>query len=524
MKENGFDTKSGKSKFKFIKKYNYNIDEVIGVKSPNEKYVLYVEKKLIRIYRGSLATKALICSSIPIENVIVYSFFVEKNVINKIDLDSFVETKVYEEAGLKETENHIIKYKVIDKYKDKDYVAIQAVIVPESVIEENYKYILEEVGYIDYLSFPGFAYKALYAEGIIKKGNDIFVVLLQDKIFITFYSQGELVYLTTISGGLNKVYDALEELEIENFDNELFKKILLKKGLDYDKYGARELPIVEVLRKEFVNIVSIINEQIAKISEDYNIYGFDRLFITSEFGEILGIKEYLQEHELKMEIRDFEFYTKYNLDRLPIDPFLFLGMLETHYAYRFQDQKYNFSPYLREPTFLYRPSGRLFMLTFLFLVLFGAFPLYYYLTGLNYKLKNDALRSDINVLQKKVNSLKSTMVALQKKEKSLKKIINDYTQEISKLKDYISGVYKFKFEYHPMSQEMVNITQFLNKNEVYLKNMEYKNNEIVMNVYAYGKENIPKMIKAFTENGYDAYTKEIVFKDGKYTSEIRIKE
>ena len=151
------------SKIKFFKKYDYDINRVIGVKG-DEKYILLAEKKLIRRYREKLKSSALLSSFIPIENAIFYSFEIEKSVVENIEIniDAFVETKVYEEAGLSETENYIIKYEIVDALKDEKNVVIQCVIVPESFIEKNYKYIIKETGYIDYLSFHAFAYKSLY--------------------------------------------------------------------------------------------------------------------------------------------------------------------------------------------------------------------------------------------------------------------------------------------------------------------------------------------------------------------------
>jgi hypothetical protein len=89
---------------KFLKKYDYNIDEVIGVKG-DDKFILYRKKKLIRIYRDSLKSKALLSTYIPIEQAIFYSFEVEKSVIEKVDIDNFIETKVYEEAGVTKRKN-----------------------------------------------------------------------------------------------------------------------------------------------------------------------------------------------------------------------------------------------------------------------------------------------------------------------------------------------------------------------------------------------------------------------------------
>ena len=515
------DTKKLKRLLPF-KKYNYNVNEVIGVKN-EQRYILYADKKLIRIYRGNLVSSALLSSYIPVENAIFYNFKLEKSVLDKIDLDSHVETRVFDEAGVDETDAYFIKYKIVDKYNDPKYVVVETVIVSQTVINEKFKYILNETGYIDYLSFPAFGYRALYAENILKKANDIFAVVLFDKIFLTFYSEGELVYISTLSSGLDKVYETLEELKIRNFNMDLFIKLITKKGVDLDKYSTQELAVLEIIKKEFSNIQRLIFEQVNRVKSEYKIGSFDRLFITTEYGEVLGLKEYLSE-QTELEVSNFEFSEKYNLDRLPIDPFLFLAMLETHYAYKNNDQKYNFSPALREPTFFYRPSGKLFLVTAAFLIFMGALPLYEYIKGFAYERKNSALQEEIVKLKAVVNNYTVQTKLLSDKEKSIRNEILKFQNEINTLKKFIDEVYKFKYSYIPKSQEMVDITQFLNRHNVYVKKLRYNRGAYTIKVYSYNNSNIPDLINDLTENGFDVYAKEVVFKNGRYNSELRIKE
>jgi len=80
----------------FLKKFDYDIDDVIGVKD-HEKFILYTKKKLIRIYRGSLKSKALLSTYIPIEQAVFYNFEIEKSVLAKIEnIDDYIDTRVYD--------------------------------------------------------------------------------------------------------------------------------------------------------------------------------------------------------------------------------------------------------------------------------------------------------------------------------------------------------------------------------------------------------------------------------------------
>ncbi len=503
-------------------RYNYDYNKVIGVKN-KERYILYNDKKLLRIYRENLKSQALLSSYVPIEDAIFYNFTIESTVLEKIDLEAFIETKVYEEAGLSETEKYIIKYKIIDKLNNEKEILIQTVIVPENYIKSSYDYILKEAGYIDYISFPAFAYKTLYDENILQKADDVFVVVLFDKIFFTFYSEGELLYINTISDGLNKIYDRLEELKIKNFDKNLFQKLLSKKGFLKEKYFNKENIIYKTIAEEFQKRIYLINEQILNVIENYNIDKIDRIFITSEYGTIPGINDYIKK-SLNIKSFGFEFYEKYNLDRLLVDPFLFLGMLESSYAYKTNNLKYNYSLFLRKPKFIYRTSGILLLSTVAITALFSSYPFYLYIKGLNFKKRAINTKLKLNKINLQKNILKSRILRYKKDIKYVEKDIKKNEEAINNYENLINNIYKFKFSYLPKSQEVVDLTMLMNKYNIFLKTMSYKDDIYLMNVYSYDDDKIAKFINALVNSGFNVYFDKIIKKNNKYTTTIRIEE
>ena len=508
-------------KFNLFKKYNYNINEIIGVKE-KEKYILYPDKKLIRLYHGKLASKALLSTYIPIEKAIFYSFEIEKSIIEKVDIDSFIETKVYEEGGVSQTEEYEIKYKIIELDDDKN-VSIEIVIVPKSYLRKAFKYIIDETGYIDYISFPAFAYESLYEEKILKKANDLFVVILKDKVFLTFYSEGSLVNIVTIAGGLDSIFEELKKLKIKNFDFEIFKKVLLKKGLNETKYLNKEKIILEKLQEKFIQFGDIINNQISSTVEKYKFDSIERIFITTEFGNIPNLEKFT-ENLLSIKTFNFEFYENYNLDRLEINPFLFLAMLETYCSYKNNNQEYNFSLFLRKPTFFYRPSGTLLLVFISSIILFGAYPLYLYITGLILKEKNNLLLKEISKIEKTNNELLNQINTLTKKENDILKYIQIIKKEIKQNKDIIADVYKFKYSYIPKSSQIRDIVDLMNKNNIYLNKFFYKNSLFTLEIFAFKENNIPNFINSLVKEGFNVKFDKILFKNNKYTTIIRIKE
>ena len=509
--------------FEFFKnKYNYDITKVIGVKN-KERYILYTDKKLLRIYRDNLKSSALLSTYIPIEDAIFYNFIIEKSIIEKIDIKTFIETKAYEEAGLSETEKYIIKYKIIDKLNDEKEVLIQTVIISENYINQHYQSILEETGYIDYISFPAFAYKSLYDEEILKKADDVFVVILFDKIFLTFYSEGELLYINTISGGFNTIYKELEELKIKNLDLDLFKKLLTKKGISPSKYISKEKIIYERIKRELTNKINLINEQILSVMNTYDVMSIDRIFITSEYGFIPGINEHI-ENTLNIKSFSFDFYEKYNLDRLAVDPFLFLAMIETHHSYKVENLTYNYSLFLRKPRFIYRKSGILITSAVGFMFLFSSYPLYLYIKNIEVKKELLKLETKVDKLSAKENHLKKEVSKKKKVKKTLKKNILSYKMTINKYKDLISTIYKFKFSYIPKSQELVDLTLLMNKYDIYLTALSYEDKIYTINIYSYNSNKLGNFIDSLVSNGFNIYFDSITKKDGKYSTIIRIEE
>ena len=73
-------------------------------------------------------------------------------------------------------------------------------------------------------------------------------------------------------------------------------------------------------------------------------------------------------------------------------------------------------------------------------------------------------------------------------------------------------------------QELVDITYLMNKNHVFVKDIAYQNGVYVMNVYSYKESEIPSLVKDIADSGFAVDFDEIVYKDKKYNSQIRIKE
>ena len=365
----------------------------------------------------------------------------------------------------------------------------------------------------------------MYEEKILKKANDLFVVILRDKVFLTFYSEGNLINIVTIAGGLDFIFEELKKLKIKNFDFEIFKKVLLKKGLNEIKYLNKEKIILEKLQEKFAQFGDIINNQIAFTIEKYKFENIERIFITTEFGNVPNLEKFI-ENVLNIETFNFEFYENYNLDKLEINPFLFLAMLETYCSYKNNNQEYNFSLFLRKPTFFYRPSGILLLVFISSIILSGAYPLYLYINGIMLNKKNNLLLKEISKIEKVNNELLNQINTLTKKEKSILKFIEVMKKEIKQNKNLIEDIYKFKYSYIPKSSQIRDIVKLMNKNSVYLNKLFYNNDDNLFSIeiFAFKDNDIPNYINSLITEGFNVKFDRILFKNNKYITTIRIKE
>jgi len=511
---------------RFTKKYDYDINHVIGVKG-SEKYIVHFDRKIIRIYRGkTLKGPPLLCSYIPIEQAIFYSFETESNVIDKFEteeeLREYIETEVYRASqDISETEEYIIKYKIVRSLRDEKKVAIETVIVPGDYLRNGFRDILDKTGYIDYLSFPAFSFAALYNE-ILTEANDVFVVILQDKTFLAFYSAKELLTISTVTFGLNRIYEDLKEkLNIQGFDTKTFEKLITKKGLNPYRYREFEKPVFELLQERFEYLFRLIQTNMGQVVDRYNIPGFERMYVITQFGDVPGTEEFCKQIFPDMFVAGFDFYEKYNLDRLQVEPFLFLAMVETHYAYKRKDLTYNFSLYLRKPTFFFRPSGQLIGSVAASLIVLGVPLLGVFGVGLYYSFRANAIADKKIALSNQKRSLDNKLKGVVAHLKKVEKKNQEIQDKINLDRDLVRALFKFKYGSPdgngsvPVSQDLTDLAYWMNRSNVFLKSIHYNGEEYNLTVYTQSRYNIPLLLAKLKEAGFYIFTPRI-FKEGKF--------
>jgi cell division protein FtsB len=519
--------KSNKFLKKYLKKYSYNLDTVVGIDTESDELFLMNEGIISKITKKEVNPEHLLSSYIPNKNVITYEFKMQKNLLDKVDLNDYVETKCYEDVGLDEAEEYIFKYKIIDTISDDKNVMVEVIIIAKKDFKSFYEPIVKDYGYIDYITYSGFVFNALYLEKILEPQNDLYIFFTKDEIIITIYSEGKFLQTSVIPEGLESIYnDLMETLNIKNFEFSHFMELVVKKGLNINNYVEKEQILFNEFSEFFSNKFLMISNQIHEIIRKFSLTTIDRIFMGTPRGVIPGINEFANMY-LGVEANDLKFDLNYNPYNVEIDQMLFLSMLYARYAYKKSYQVDNFTIFHRPPTFFYRKSGQFISITVASIVLSAAYPLYQMTNTYIINSQNKIMQKELNSLKKQNNSLKRQNNSLKKKRTSKLNEQNNLKKYILDREKIIEQIYIEKKGYVPKAALIAKLVKYLMNNNVYLKNISYgdtNQNMLVLKVYAKDNKNITNFIDSVVKSEHLVITTPGYQKSNDfYTADIMIK-
>jgi len=527
---------------KYTKEYSYNLDKIVGI-NPFDFDTLYLldNGKLSQISKKEMREEYLLSSYIPNKNILSYELRIQKNLLDKIEIEDYIETKAYEEMSLDEVEEYIFKYKMINLEHDEKNVLFEVIIISKKEIEEYYRPIKEAYGHLDFITYSGYIYNVLYKEKILDRRNDLFIYFTRDEIIITLYGEGEFLQTFIIPDGLYSIYEELtSSIKIKNFDFDKFLFVLGKKGLDISNYAEREEQLFNILTELFSNTFITISTQLHSITRKFSLTTIDRIFMSGIKGSIPGISDFANMY-LGVEANDLRFDKPYNPDGIEIEQMTFISMLYAQYCYKNDYQNENFTVYYRSPTFFYRTSGQFISVTIGSFILAILFPTYQYLYGMILESSNASLKSELETLKQEEKRLKQQHKNLKKKYKQReedKKKLLTYIDNASKI---IDQIYAAKKDYTPKAAFLAKLSLYLHKHHVYVKEILYSNLDdtdenknkknldginkyMILNVYAKDSKDITNFIQDFVmHENRKVNTTGYVHKGDKYVSQIMIK-
>ena len=491
---------------KKIKKYSYDINKGVSIDPYNFENALIFEKNKIKLKEKSdeVSKEYLVSSYLPFNLFITYELHIPKNLLEKIDLNDYIETKCYEELDLDEAEKYIFKFKELTTIVNDKESIFQIIIIEEKALKDYFSPLISTYDYIDYLAFPGLLFEVLYKEEILAPKKDVFIYLKKDSILIALYNEGEFLESLVINEGLVNVFEKLvKTLSIpkEKFNYDKFVQLLTKKGLILKNYEFKEEIVFNEMSEIFSNLFMLIINQFSNLQRKYSLPTIDRIYVSTEVGIVPGMSEFTSVYLGGTETKDLKFDNeKYNPNKIVVDQLLFLSILTARYSYREDYQDFNFTLKKRPPTFFYRKSGQLISITIASLIVSSIYPLYEYGYSLFIDNQNQLLQEKLDKLKGKSNHLHSIVKNKKKSVEKQKALIKLKENKLTSLKRVIEILYKEKKGFTPFSLLLTKISLYMKKDLIYVNNIEMKDGILKLDLIAKKDSYITNFVNDLTNN------------------------
>ncbi len=454
------------------------------------------------------------------KNFIVSQISISKNIPNE-DLKDAIEIKAYEDLGLDQAIEYKIEFLEIPTLpSDKDR-KFHIFVADPAVITEDFKKTLKQVKYIDVVYPTPLLFKYLYQKEILdNEGVHVFIYFQHNDAFLALYKEGRYLYSKSLKFSFNDMSERFSELLGERVDEADFIKMLSEEGLRISNFEYQQH-----LMKLFSEVFMHINDVLIYAKRANDIDKIDKVFISSEFGPILGIDEYCQTY-LGLTSLEFTFDYGFQTDETYIDDLHYLMHLATIATLEYEEEVPNFTLFKRPPPIWQRPSGQLIGVTAASLLLAFSYPLYNFVY--NYKLQYDTylLKQEYNKLHPEKIRLETAINNLKKEKKTVLAKIDSVNKTYNTRMKILKSIYDKKVNYPMKGKIIAELSQDLIKHNIQSKSIKTTDNVMEWNVVSNDEKRITNFIKYISSkkgNRYHIETDKIKKnKDELYTSTIKV--
>ncbi len=453
------------------------------------------------------------------DDITVYSFKIPTTSAND-DLNSLVEIKMYEDAGL--DVNKLYKITYITKELDFDEMClIEAFAIELDTLKTVFKKTVKKVKYIDFLALPFFAYTTFYTNKILTPKNDVFAYVGDDEAFLSFYKDGSYISTKSILS-LNEIVKKLNAQDIK-IDLKKLKDTLLNKGFKQELYEKIDSELFVSLESLFSDILTKINNVAMHNRSVFNFDSIDRIFFSTRQGRVKGLKEFAINFGFKeVKILDFNLFREKHAGD-------FLGHIVASYGFDKYMQKsdlQNVTIFKKPPSFLTTQTGKLTLLIIGVIAILFAIFAYFYILDQDLQNQKAVLETKYQAIQKKAKIYKKEIRFETNQIKAVKKEIKKQDLVYENIKASVLKLESMKGKDNNYINFLASINSLLQKYGLKAKSIEQKGRtkmtiEVLSN---YGdRDKIAKFLKALIKNGFvNVKTDEIKLDENKYISKIEI--
>ncbi|WP_331775716.1 hypothetical protein [Sulfurospirillum sp. 1612] len=452
------------------------------------------------------------------EHVIIYSFKIPASQ-KQDDLNSLVEIKMYEEAGLDVNKNYKITY-IVKALDFDESNLIEAFAIDQDILREYFKGAVKKVKYIDFLALPFFAFTTFYTNKILTGKNDIFVYLSEQESFMSFYKDG--AYISTKSQ-IN-ITEIIEKLKANDIDLSVdaFYELLKNKGLDATQYEPQERELFNLIESIFSQILTKIQNVAMHNRSVFDFDTIDRIFLSTPQGRIRGLKEFVLTFGLSdTNVLDFNLFKEKQTHH-------FLDNVVASYG---QDNiiahsdGQNATIFTRKPSFLKTRTGKLFMSVMLVFIMMLVAYEYLAMSIASLRQKEEVLSAQHQTTKRVLNQYKTAI----KKQNALivkeQEAIAKQHNVMSHIQNSIETLENLRGKDQGYVSFLTQVNALLKRFGLHAKSIQQINKHMKIEVISSytNRDEIAKFLRALIHEGFvNVSTDEIKLDEKNYISKIGI--
>jgi hypothetical protein len=477
----------------------------------------YDGKEFIR--DATVLKNSFLASRVLYDDMISHSFKVPKE-SSKEEINSLVELKMYEEAGLDLQKEYKLTH-VVKELEFDDMLLIESFAIEKTTTQKRVEKVLESTNYIDFLAIPFLSFSTLYKNKIIAPKNDVFVYIEENEAFLTIYKDGYFLSTKSLMN-FNDMIKSLQKNAIE-IDLDSLCEILATKGLDASSYVEGESDLFNALENIFAELFTKINNVIIHSRSIFGFEKIDRLFFSTHFGRIRGLKETsLNFFSSDLRLMDF------NLFKQKVQENFFERILAS-YAFDIAQKEpleHDITFFKKEPPFLKTRAGQFLLFTLCFFLLIALYPAYLVYDISSLKTQEMLLSKQVNTINKNTKKIRNRIKNVQNEIALLDKEVKTQENRKQKITTSIKEIYHLKSNQQEVTDFFVKVNNLLAKYSLYTRSIELKDiHTMKIEVYTSfeTRDKIAKFMKDLLVLGFtDVNTKEIKLNDRYYISLVEI--
>jgi hypothetical protein len=469
------------------------IKSIVTIDAYEDRYYILKGQKFKSMNSLSFSNSNFVSAFINNSDIISTTVEISRSI--PVD-DDIMEIKAYEELGLDQAVEYLIRY--FERESEGDMQLFDIFVIEQELLENTFTPIIKETKFIDLLIPTPMLFKAVYDREILSSsGVHCFVYFAKNDAFITFYKDGQYLYAKSIEYSLDHIYDKYCELSGDRVDEVEFFKILESEGLktihaDYQQN----------LMKLFGDIFITINDIVIYAKRAFDLPTIDQMFMGSSKGTIIGLDEYSQNY-LGLQSSELNFNFNLENDDWYTDQLQMMLAITAMEYMEDSDSAVNLTVFERAPVFYKRTSGQFIIATSLSILVGVSYPLVYLIGSYMNDATNMVLASNEIKLNEESERYKKILGQKKKEIGELDKVIDELAKKYHAKEKTLISIYNKKVKYSLKSELLYSFSKDIRKFKVNTNIITSEGNNFTFSLLSKDDKEITRLIKHISETHFN---------------------